>query len=272
MPKRRHPRSLPTHTDGHPRKLFVIDGVDPGRVRASGAISVLIAYADKLGRAGLGALLDAEAELAVAGFAADGEEAVALTREVRPDVLLMDATLPGIDAAEATRRIVADPDTLGVRVLILGACEQDGEVLSSLRAGASGFLPRDTDPVELIGGVRAVAAGEAALSPNGVRRVIAELASQPDPGLPSPELLEELTAREREVMALVAAGLSNEQIAEHLVVAHTTAKTHVSRALGKLRARDRAQLVTLAYETGLVAPKHGAASGTGAAAATVAVA
>jgi DNA-binding NarL/FixJ family response regulator len=272
MPKRLHPRSSPIHMDGHPRKLVAIDGIDPGRVRASGAISVLIAYGDKLGRAGLGALLDVEADMAVAGFAADGEEAVALTEDVRPDVLLMDATLPGIDAVEVTRRIVAEPDTAGVQVLILGAYEQDGDVLSSLRAGASGFLPRDTDPVELIGGVRAVAAGEAALSPSGVRRVIAELASQPDPGLPSPERLEELTAREREVMALVAAGLSNEQIAEHLVVAHSTAKAHVSRALGKLRARDRAQLVTLAYETGLVAPKHDGASGTGAAAATIAVA
>jgi DNA-binding NarL/FixJ family response regulator len=227
---------------------------------------VLIAYADKLGRAGLGALVDVEADMTVAGFAGDGEEAVALAGEVRPDVLLVDAKLPGIDAVEVTRRIVADPDIAEVQVLVLGACEQDGEVLASLRAGASGFLPRDTEPVELIGGVRAVAAGEAALSPSGVRRVIAELASQPDPGLPGPERLDELTAREREVMALVAAGLTNEQIAEHLVVAHATAKTHVSRALGKLRANSRAQLVTLAYETGLVAPKHRTASSTGAAA------
>ena len=128
MPKRLHPRSSRIHMDGHPRKLVVIDGVDPGRARASEAIRVLIAYGDKLGRAGLGALLDAEADLAVAGFAADGEEAVALTGELRPDVLLMDTTLPGIDAVEATRRIVADPDTAGVQVLILGACEQDGEV------------------------------------------------------------------------------------------------------------------------------------------------
>ena len=272
MPERLHPRSSPKHTDAHARKLVLIDGIDPGRVRAPGAVSVLIAYGDKLGRAGLGALLDVEADMAVAGFAADGEEAVALTGEVRPDVLLVDAKLPGIDAVEVTRRIVADPNTAGVHVLVLGACEQDGEVLSALRAGASGFLPRDTDPVELIGGVRAVAAGEAALSPSGVRRVIAELTSQPDPGLPSPERLDELTAREGEVMALVAAGLSNEQIAEHLVVAHTTAKTHVSRALGKLRARDRAQLVTLAYETGLVAPRQRGTSGTGAAAATIAAA
>src|SRR5258705_1248345 len=194
MPQRLHPRSSPIHMDGHPRKLVLVDGVDPGRGSAPGAISVLIAYGDKLGRAGLGALLDVEADLAVAGFAADGEEAVALTGEVRTDVLLIDATLPGMDAVEVTRRIVADPDTAGVQVLILGACEQDGEVLSSLRAGASGFLPRDTDPVELIGGLRAGAAGQAALSPSGVGRGIAELASQPDPELPSPQLLQELTA------------------------------------------------------------------------------
>src|SRR5256885_1035645 len=130
------------------------------------------------------------------------------------------------------------------------------EIRAPLRAGASGFLPRESDPAELVEGVRAVAAGEAALSPSALRRVIADLASQPDPRLPGPERLEELTPREREVMALVAAGLSNDEIAEHLVVTQATAKTHVSRALCKLQVNGRAQLVTLAYESGLVAPRQ----------------
>jgi DNA-binding NarL/FixJ family response regulator len=194
----------------------------------------------------------------VAGAAADGEQAVGLAAQLLPDVLLVDISLPGIDAVEVTRRVVADPATAGVQVLILGASEQGEEVFASLRAGASGFLLRDTEAAEFAGSVRAIASGGAALSPSVVRRVIAELAAQPDPRLPGPEQLEELTAREREVMALVATGLSNDEIAEHLVVTRATAKTHVSRALGKLNARDRAQLVVLAYETGLVLPKQAA--------------
>jgi DNA-binding NarL/FixJ family response regulator len=168
----------------------------------------------------------------------------------------MDLTLPGAEVGEVARQIVAHPDTSGVSLLILSASEQDEEVFSSLRAGASGFLLRDTDPTTLIDAVRVVAGGEAALAPSVVRRVIAEFASQPYARLPSPQQLDELTPREREVMTLVATGLSNDEIAEHLVISRATAKTHVSRALRKLDVRDRAQLVTLAYQTGLVAPKQ----------------
>jgi DNA-binding NarL/FixJ family response regulator len=251
-----HRRPGEAHPDDQPGKLVLLGAVDPGRAREATAIRVVIAYGDTLARAGLHALLDGQPDIAVVGSAADRDHAVALARQLRPDVLLIDVSPPATDGVELARRIVADPQTAGVQVLILSASEHDEEVFSSLRAGASGFLPRDTEPPELADGVRAVAAGEAALSPSGVRRVIAELASQPDPGLPGPEQLDELTAREREVMALVATGMSNEEIAQHLVVTRATAKTHVSRALGKLHARDRAQLVTLAYETGLVRPRQ----------------
>jgi DNA-binding NarL/FixJ family response regulator len=221
-----------------------------------GAVGVVVAHGDSLARIGLEALLADAPGITVVGCAADGEAAVALAGEVRPDVVVVDVALPGLDGVEVTRRIVADPATAAVRVLVLSALEHDDEVFAALRAGASGFLLGDTERTDLVDGVRAVAAGEAALSPSVVRRLMLELASQPDPGLPGPEQLDELTAREREVMALVATGLSNDQIAQQLVVSPATAKTHVSRALMKLRARDRAQLVVLAYETGLVAPKH----------------
>lgn len=219
-------------------------------------IRLLVAHGDNLSRAGLQALLDDEADIAVAGSASDGEGAIAQARELRPDVLLVDAALPGIDGVEATRRIVADPDLSGVGIVVLGNSDQDDEVLSALRAGATGFLPRDTEPGALAHGVRAVAAGDAALSPSVVRRMISELVSWPDPGLPGPEQLDELTPREREVMGLVAGGLTNDEIAEHLVISRATAKTHVSRTLYKLHATSRAQLVTLAYETGLVQPRQ----------------
>jgi DNA-binding NarL/FixJ family response regulator len=247
------PASRPDHQQ---RKLALVDRAHAGRAPGTESIGVVIAYGDKLARVGLHALLDVEPDIDVVGSAADGEQAVALAGEMRPDVMLVDMTLPGIDGVEVTRRIGADPDAAGVHILIVSGSEQDDEVFASLRAGASGFLLRDADPAELVHGVRAVAKGEAALTARGVRRVIAELAAQPDPRLPGPEQLEELTAREREVMALVAAGLSNDQIAERLVVTRATAKTHVSRALIKLHARDRAQLVTLAYETGLVLPRN----------------
>jgi DNA-binding NarL/FixJ family response regulator len=254
----------------HSRKLNVVDSL--ASEAASDDITVLIAYGDKLARAGLHALLDGGQGISVAGGAADGHEAVALAKQLRPDVLLIDLAMPGLSGLEVTREIASNPDTHGVRVLILGASEQDEDVFSSLRAGASGFLLRDAEPAELVAGVRGVAAGEAAVSASAVRLLIAELASQPDPGLPGPDELAELTAREREVMALVAAGLSNDQIAEHLVISWATAKTHVSRALTKLHARDRAQLVTLAYETGLVLPKQPTAMGFGVPEATLAVA
>jgi DNA-binding NarL/FixJ family response regulator len=252
----KRPRSDPSG------KLVLVDAVDPDSEVGSEEIRVLIAHADKLARAGLHAMLDVEG-IAVSGSAADGEEAFALAAQIRPDVVLIDITMPGVDGVEVTRRIVADPDTSGVHVLILSASEQDEEAWTSLRAGASGFLPRDTESTELADGVRAVAAGEAAVSAGVVRRLIAELASQPDPRLQGPEQLNELTPREREVTGLVAAGLSNDDIAEYLVISRATAKTHVSRALCKVHARDRAQLVTLAYETGLVLPKQPAAAGFG---------
>jgi DNA-binding NarL/FixJ family response regulator len=236
--------------------LSLVDPDGPGILSPGPEmIRLLVAHGDHLSRAGLEALLDDEADIAVAGSAGDGEEAIARAREVRPDVLLVDAALPG-DGVEVTRRIVADPDISGVGIVILGDCDKEDEVLSALRAGATGFLPRDTEPGALARGLRAVAGGEAALSPSVVRRMISELVSWPDPGLPGPEQLDELTPREREVMGLVAAGLSNEEIAEHLVISQATAKTHVSRTLYKLHARNRAQLVTLAYETGLVQPRQ----------------
>jgi DNA-binding NarL/FixJ family response regulator len=238
------------------RDLALVDAVNGSGAGGSGAVRVVIAHGDHLARIGLQALFADAPGLAVAGCAADGEAAVDLVTELQPDVLVADVALPGLDGVQVTRRLAADPATAAVRVLILSALEHDEEVFAALRAGASGFLLGDTERTGLVEGVRAVAVGEAALSPSVVRRLMLELASQPDPGLPGPEQLDELTAREREVMALVATGLSNDQIAEQLVVSPATAKTHVSRALMKLQARDRAQLVVLAYETGLVAPKH----------------
>jgi DNA-binding NarL/FixJ family response regulator len=253
-------------------KLVLVDPDSEPTEPTPQEIRVLIAYGDMLARAGLNALLEVEQGISVAGSASDGEEVVAMAAEIRPDVLLIDITMPGVDGVEVTRRIVSDPDTSGVHVLILSSSEQDEEVFACLRAGADGFLLRETEPPELIQGVRAVAGGEAALSPGVVRRVIDELASQPDPRLPGPDQLDELTPRELEVMGLVAAGLSNSEIAEHLVISGATAKTHVSRALVKLHARDRAQLVTLAYETGLVLPRQPTAAGFGVPAATLSVA
>jgi DNA-binding NarL/FixJ family response regulator len=259
-------------TTSPPRKLVLVDPLDQDPKRGAEEIRVLIAYGDVLARAGLHALLELEPDIAVVGSAADGHEVVALAGQIDPDVLLLDMTLPGADVVEVARQIVAHPDTSGVSLLILSASEQDEEVFASLRAGASGFLLRDTDPATLIDAVRVVAGGEAALAPSLVRRVIDELASQPHPRLPSPQQLDELTPREREVMALVAAGLSNDEISEHLVITRATAKTHVSRALRKLQLRDRAQLVTLAYQSGLVARKEPMAAKSRAPAPTVAAA
>ncbi len=218
-------------------------------------IRVAIADGQALVLAGFRALLEDEDEITVVGEAGDGEGAVALAKRARPDVLLMDLELPGIDGLEATRRILADPALSDLQVLILTTTELDDQLLGALRAGASGFLAKDTQPSEFVEAVRAAACGEALLSRRDTRRLIAEIASQPDPRRPSPEQLEELTAREREVVTLVAGGLSNHEIAECLVVTKATARTHVSRALRKVNARDRAQLVALAYETGLVRPR-----------------
>jgi DNA-binding NarL/FixJ family response regulator len=216
-------------------------------------IRVLLADDQGLVRAGFRALLDAEEDVDVAGEARDGGEAVELTRSLRPDVVLMDIRMPGLDGLAATREIAADRSLAGVRIVILTTFEIDDYVFEALRAGASGFLVKDTEPVDLIAAVRVVAGGEALLSPSVTRRVIEEFAVRAKEPPPAGDL-DELTEREREVMALVGTGLSNEEIAGRLVVSPATAKTHVSRAMVKLGARDRAQLVVLAYEYGLVRP------------------
>jgi DNA-binding NarL/FixJ family response regulator len=227
------------------------------RTRASGAVSaspafrVMVADGQALVRAGFRVLLEGWGRIRVVGEAADGDEAVALARRIRPDVVLIDANLPGLDCVEATRRMLAEP---GVAVMLLTATDSDERIFAALRAGASGLLHKDTEPAELARAVQLLAQGEALVSPALTRRLITEYASRPEPQLPSSDLLDELTAREREVVALVALGLSNDEIAEQLVVTPATAKTHVSRARVKLHARDRAQLVVYAYKTGLGMP------------------
>jgi DNA-binding NarL/FixJ family response regulator len=216
-------------------------------------IRVLLADDQALVRAGFRALLDAEADIEIAGEANDGEEAVRLAKDLSPDVVLMDIRMPGMDGLAATRRIAEDPALGGVRIVILTTFDLDDYVFEALRAGASGFLVKDTEPAELIQAVRVVAAGEALLSPVITRRLIAEFASRAKEPPPA-KALETLTEREREVLTLVASGLSNDEIAGRLFMSPATAKTHVSRAMMKLGARDRAQLVVFAYEAGLVRP------------------
>jgi RNA polymerase sigma factor (sigma-70 family) len=216
-------------------------------------IRVLIVDDQALVRAGFRALLDAQDDIEVVGEAGDGAEAVRLAARLAPDVVLMDIRMPGLDGLEATRRIAADPALAQVRIVILTTFDLDEYVFEALRVGASGFLVKDTEPVELLRGVRAVAGGDALLSPGVTRRLIAEFASRARRPR-TPKALTGLTEREREVMALVGEGLSNEEIAERLVVSPATARTHVSRAMIKLGARDRAQLVVFAYEAGLVSP------------------
>ena len=216
-------------------------------------ISVVLADDQALVRGGLRALLDAEDDMEVAGEAATGREAITVVRSARPDVVLMDIRMPDLDGLEATRAIAGDPILAGTRVIILTTFDLDEYVFEAIRIGASGFLVKDTEPVDLLQGIRAVARGDALLSPNVTRQLISEFASR-SRRTSSPALLSPLTDREREVVALVAEGLNNDEIAARLVMSPATAKTHVSRAMIKLRARDRAQLVVLAYETGLVRP------------------
>ncbi|MFI9170282.1 response regulator [Streptomyces lincolnensis] len=216
-------------------------------------IRVLLADDQSLVRAGFRALLDAQPDIEVAGEAADGEKAVRAVRELRPDVVLMDIRMPVLDGLAATRRITEDAALGQVKVVMLTTFELDEYVFEAIRSGASGFLVKDTEPEELLRAVRSVVGGDALLSPGVTRRLIAEFAArskEPAAG----DVLAELTEREREVMALVGIGLSNEEIARRLVVSPLTAKTHVSRTMVKLGARDRAQLVVLAYESGLVRP------------------
>jgi DNA-binding NarL/FixJ family response regulator len=219
----------------------------------SSMITVLLADDQALVRAGFRALLDAQDDIEVVGEAGDGEKAVRLAVELKPDVVLMDIRMPGVDGLAATKQIATDDRLDGVRVVILTTFGLDEYVFEAIRSGASGFLVKDTEPAELIHAVRVVAGGDALLSPNITKRLIEEFAARAREPQPSRDL-EQLTAREREVMALVAAGLSNDEIAQRLFVSPATAKTHVSRAMVKLGARDRAQLVVFAYESGLVAP------------------
>jgi len=216
-------------------------------------IRTLLADDQTLVRAGFRSILSDETDIEVVGEAGTGAEAVARVRETRPDVVLMDIRMPDVDGLEATRRIVTDPRLEHVKVIILTTFDLDEYVYGALRAGAGGFLVKDTEPAELIHAVRVVARGDALIAPSITRRLIAEFAGRVKRPEPGPEL-NALTEREREVMALVAGGLSNDEIAAELVLSPATAKTHVSRILTKMRARDRAQLVVLAYEAGLITP------------------
>jgi DNA-binding NarL/FixJ family response regulator len=217
-------------------------------------IRVALAEDQALVRAGFRVLFDAEAGIEVVGVASDGREAVELARAQRPHVLLMDIRMPEMDGIEATRQIAADPALDDVRVLILTTFELDEYIVDALRAGASGFLLKDIQPVELVRAVEVVAAGDALLSPSVTRRLIAEFVNRSgSSGAPSPALAV-LNDREREVLALVGGGLSNEEIAAELYISVATARTHVSRTMSKLHARDRAQLVVAAYESRLVTP------------------
>ena len=218
-------------------------------------IRVLVADDQNLVRAGFRVLIDSSADCCVVAEAANGAEAVALAREHRPDVVLMDIRMPELDGISATRQIVADERTAATRILVLTTFDLDDHVFDALQAGASGFLLKDTDPEDLLNAVRVVAAGDALLSPRITGRVIAQFVARP--GLPrvvSGRALDPLTDREREVLVQVGRGLSNTEIAEELYVSAATAKTHVSHIMTKLGARDRVQLVVLAYESGLINP------------------
>jgi DNA-binding NarL/FixJ family response regulator len=219
-----------------------------------GPVKVLLADDQALVRAGFKVLLDVEEDVTVVGEAADGADAVEQVRRHRPDVVLMDIRMPVLDGLEATRQIAATRGLEGVRVLILTTYDTDAYVFEALQAGASGFLLKDCGPAELLHAIRVVAAGEALLAPRITRRLIAQFTAARAAHQASEDRLAELTQREREVLSLVGRGLSNHEIAEKLVISKATARTHVSRVIGKLGARDRAQLVVVAYQTGLVGP------------------
>ncbi|GAA0465516.1 DNA-binding response regulator [Paractinoplanes deccanensis] len=213
-------------------------------------IKILIADDQAMVREGFGALLGAQPDMLVVGDAADGEAAVSRSRELRPDVVLMDVRMPVMDGLEATRRL----STADAKIIILTTFDLDDYVYAALRAGASGFLLKDAPAADLIQAVRVVAAGEALLAPSVTRRLIAEFAALPAADRPRPAALNALTPRETDVLRLIARGLSNQEIAADLVVAEQTVKTHIGRILAKLNLRDRAQAVVFAYETGLVVP------------------
>ncbi len=217
-------------------------------------IRVIIADDQPLLRSALVNLFGAEDDLEVVGEADTGAEAIAKVRQARADVVVMDIRMPDMDGIEATAAIAADEDLAGVRVLILTTFELDEYVVGALRAGASGFMAKDADPADIVRAVRVVAAGESLLSPAATRSVVERLLARPQRMDEPPDTLSGLTVREREVLGLVAQGMSNDEIAAHLVLSPLTVKTHVSRILTKVDARDRAQLVALAYESGLVSP------------------
>ncbi|GAB1819755.1 response regulator [Herbidospora sp. RD11066] len=218
-------------------------------------IRVLLVDDQPLLRSGFRALLDLEDDIEVVGEASDGEEGLALARRLVPDIVLIDIQMPVLDGIEATRRIAAEPALSGVRVVVLTNYGFDEYVFNALRAGAAGFLVKDIVPEDFLHAVRVAARGDALLAPSITRRLIDRYVTQPlHPGVSRG--LKELTNREREAVALVAKGLSNDQIADHMVISPLTAKTHVNRAMTKLHARDRAQLVILAYESGLVTPRN----------------
>ena len=217
-------------------------------------IRVLLADDQALIRAGFRVLLDSAEDIEVVGEADNGAQAVTIARDRLADVVLMDIRMPTVDGLEATRRMVADENLAGVKVLILTTFESDEYVYEALQAGASGFLVKDTEPEELLRAIRVVARGDALLSPGITRRLIADIAARGPSRASVHPALSELTDREREIMTLVAHGLSNDQIAGQLFLSPLTVKTHVSRAMLKLGARDRAQLVVIAYQSGLVAP------------------
>jgi DNA-binding NarL/FixJ family response regulator len=223
-------------------------------VGGAAVIRVLLADDQPLVRAGFAMILDAEDDIMVAGQADDGAAAVALAASARPDVILMDIRMPVMDGLEATRRIAGDQALAAAKILVLTTFELDEYVFEALRSGASGFLVKHTQPGDLVRAVREVAAGEALLSPSVTRRLIAEFTTRPGRPALTPPTMAVLTEREREIVALVAAGLTNEEIAAELVISPATARTHVSRAMTKLAARDRAQLVVFAYQSGLVRP------------------
>ncbi len=220
-------------------------------------IRVLIADDQALVRAGFRVLLETASDIEVVGEAEDGALAMDLAAALSPDVILMDIRMPGTDGLEATRRILSADAVDPPRVLVLTTFDADEYVYEALRAGASGFLLKDTEPAQLIEAVRVVAAGEALLAPSVTRRLITEFAARPEVRRAHPDQLSALTERELEVLVLVAQGLSNEEIAQALFISPATAKTHVSRVMMKLAARDRAQLVVIAYESGLVVPQPG---------------
>ncbi|WP_149264481.1 response regulator transcription factor [Actinomadura sp. K4S16] len=216
-------------------------------------LSVLVADDQALLRGSFCVLIDTAPGLRTVGEAGTGAEAVELAARERPDVVLMDVRMPEMDGIEATQRICAELP--GVRVLILTTFDLDTYVYSALRAGASGFLLKDTPPADLLSAIRVVASGESLLAPSVTRRLIAEFVRRPGPAQPPPAGLDALTDREREVLTLIARGLSNTELAEHLHLSPATVKTHIGHLLAKLHARDRAQLVITAYETGLIRPR-----------------